>query len=83
MITKEDITPEERKDISDKIAANIVAELRLEEFSPSVMKKKIGEASDKLKIPKEKLLAYCKNIGHEVLQNADKNLQAIEFGQQK
>ena len=83
MVTKDDITPEERKDISDKIAVGIIAELRLEEFSSSAIKKRIGDASEKLKIPREKLLAYCKNVGHEVLQNADKNLQAIEFSQKK
>ena len=83
MITKEDITVEERKDISDKIVVGIGTEQRVEEFSPSVVKKKIGDASDKLKIPKEKLLAYWKNVGHEILQNADKNLQAIEFSQKK
>jgi len=82
VVTRQDVTPEERKIISDLVARHQFKQLRLEELlNPETMKKKIGEASKMLLVPRGKMLAYFKNIGYEVLEEVSKNLQAIEFSQ--
>ncbi|MCX6764199.1 MAG: hypothetical protein NTU58_00615 [Candidatus Nealsonbacteria bacterium] len=82
MTAKEDINKAEVGEISYLIVKEMVKkEMRISSFSDPEIKKRIGDALGKLKMPKEKLLAYCKFLGNDVFQEANASLQATEFSE--